>query len=83
MGVQVYSSADKLYLYEITQYRLHAVGTAALQDAMNATTEQLWLQTSEGPHGTPGKTQLIGKLISTSPADHADANPKPHPVVCG
>jgi hypothetical protein len=83
MIVQVYTSDDKLYLYEITEYRLHAVGNAALQDAINADSEQLWLQTSEGPKGTPGKTQLIGKPVSVGPADHADANPKPRPVACG
>lgn len=82
MIVQVYSSDDKLYLYEITEYRLHAVGNAALQDAINADSEQLWLQTSEGPKGTPGKTQLIAKPVSVAPADHADANPKPKPVAC-
>ena len=83
MIVQVYTTDSKLYLYEITEYRLHAVGNAALQDAINATTEQVWLQTSEGPKGTPGKTQLIGKFVSVSPAAYADANPKPHPIVCG
>jgi hypothetical protein len=83
MIVQVYSSDDKLYLYEITEYRLHAVGSAALQDAINAHTEQVWLQTSEGPKGTPGKTQLIGSFVSVSRASDADANPRPHPVVCG
>jgi hypothetical protein len=83
MIVQVYTSDDKLYLYEITEYRLHAVGTAALEDALNATTEQLWLQTSEGPKGTPGKTQLIAEPLSVGAADHKDAHPKAKPVVCG
>jgi hypothetical protein len=83
MIVQIYTSDDKLYLYEITEYRLHAVGNAALQDAINADKEQVWLQTSEGPKGTPGKTQLIGSFVSVSPASDADANPRPHPVVCG
>ena len=83
MIVQVYSSDNKLYLYEITEYRLHAVGAAALADAINAKREQIWLQTSEGPKGTPGKTQLIGRFVSVSPASSADANPRPRPVVCG
>jgi sortase (surface protein transpeptidase) len=83
MIVQVYTSDDKLYLYEITDYRLHAVGTAALEDALGATSEQLWLQTSEGPKGTPGKTQLIAQLLSVGAADHQDAHPKAKPVACG
>jgi hypothetical protein len=83
MIVQVYTSDDKLYLYEIDGYRLHAVGAAALEPAINADSEELWLQTSEGPKGTPGKTQLIAKPVSVTAADHADANPKAKPVVCG
>jgi hypothetical protein len=83
MIVQVYSSDNKLYLYEITEYRLHAVGPTALEDAINATSEQVWLQTSEGPKGTPGKTQIIGHFVSVSPASHAEANPRPRPVACG
>lgn len=83
MIVQVYTSDDRLYLYEITEYRLHAVGNAALQDALGATSEQLWLQTSEGPKGTPGKTQLIAEPLSVGAADHADAHPKAKPVACG
>src|SRR3954453_22695230 len=83
MIVQVYTSDDRLYLYEITEYRLHAVGPAALADAINAKSEQVWLQTSEGPKGTPGKTQIIGHFVSVSPASHDDANPRPRPIACG
>jgi len=80
MLVQVYTNDDLLFEYEITQVRLHQL---SLNDASKATTEQLWLQTSEGPHGTPGKTQLLAEPLLVLPADHATANPKPHPVVCG
>ena len=80
MLVNLYTSDDQLFLYEIVEVRRHQTD---LNDAVHATTEQLWLQTSEGPKGTPGKTQLIAKLLSTSPADHALAHPVPKPVVCG
>jgi hypothetical protein len=80
MIVQVYTSDDKLYLYEIREYRLHAL---TLDDVLAATTEQLWLQTSEGPKGTPGKTQLRAFLLSVGPADPNDAHPKAKPVTCG
>ena len=83
MIVQVYSSDNKLYLYEIKEYRLHVVGAPALDDAINAKSEQVWLQTSEGPKGTPGKTQVIAKFVSVSKADPADAHPKARPVACG
>ena len=79
MLVQVYTNDDLLFEYEITEVRLHQL---TLDDAVDATSEELWLQTSEGPRGTPGKTQLVAKPLITLPADHATANPKPRPVVC-
>ena len=79
MVVQIYTSDDLLYEYAVTQVRLHQL---TLDDAINATTEELWLQTSEGPKGTPGKTQLLALPLITLPADHKAAHPTPHPVSC-
>ncbi len=80
MLVEVYTSDDRLYLYEITEVRRHAL---KLDDALAATTPQLWLQTSEGPKGTPQKLQVVAMPLSDGPADHAAAHPTPHPLVCG
>ena len=80
MVVQVYTSDLKLYLYEIREYRLHVTH---LDGPLDATREELWLQTSEGPKGTPGKTQLIAYPISVSDANQRDAVPKAKPVNCG
>ncbi len=79
MLVQVYTNDDLMFVYEVTEVRLHQLN---LDDAIAATTEELWLQTSEGPKGTPGKTQLLALPLSTQAVDHASANPKPHPVNC-
>jgi hypothetical protein len=79
MIVQVYTSDDKLYLYEVDKVLLHQL---SLDAAFNADTEQLWLQTSEGPRGTPGKTQLRAHLLSVGDADPADAHPKAKPDRC-
>lgn len=79
MIVQVYTSDDQLYEYQVTEVRLHQLN---LDDAFDATTEELWLQTSEGPKGTPGKTQLLALPLVTLPASHKAANPVPHPVNC-
>lgn len=79
MVVQVYTSDDFVHEYAVTEVRLHQV---TLDDAIRATSEELWLQTSEGPKGTPGKTQLIAKPLIVLPADHADAHPKAKPVTC-
>ncbi|HEX5148331.1 MAG TPA: hypothetical protein VFW02_04570 [Candidatus Limnocylindrales bacterium] len=80
MVVEVYTSDNKRYLYEIREYRLHVTN---LDGPLSATKEELWLQTSEGPKGTPGKTQLRAFPISVSDADPAEANPKAKPVACG
>jgi hypothetical protein len=78
--VEVWTSDDLRFLYEIVDVRRDQ---RDLDDALGATTEQLWLQTSEGPKGTPGKTQVIAEPLSVEPADPADAHPEPEPVVCG
>jgi len=80
MVVEVWTSDDQRFLYEITEVRRHQLD---LNDAIDATTEELWLQTSEGPKGTPGKTQVIAEPISQEAADPADAHPKARPVACG
>jgi hypothetical protein len=84
MIVEVYTSDDRLFLYEVTEVRRHQT---VLTDAIKATTEQMWLQTSEGARQPPGvvgpKTQVIALLLSEGPADHADAHPAAHPRKCG
>jgi hypothetical protein len=79
MLVEVYTSDDLMFEYEITEVRLHQLN---LDAAISATSEELWLQTSEGPKGTPGKTQLLALPVITIPASHAAAHPKAHPVTC-
>jgi len=80
MIVQVYTSDDVLHEYQITKVLLHQL---SLNAPLAATHDQLWLQTSEGPKGTPGKTQVVAEPLLTLPADQATAHPTPHPVVCG
>lgn len=80
MVVELWSSDDQRFLYEITEVRRHQLD---LDDAVNADGEGLWLQTSEGPRGTPGKTQVIAQPISQEAADPAAAHPVPKPVDCG
>lgn len=80
MVVEVWTSDDLRFLYEIVDVRRDQ---RDLDDALAADSEQLWLQTSEGPKGTPGKTQVIAEPLSVEPADHEEANPVPDPVACG
>jgi hypothetical protein len=80
MIVQVYTSDDRLYLYEVVEVRR---GVVTLDEALAERDEVLYLQTSEGPRGTVGKTQVIARPLSSGPADPAEAHPSPRPVVCG
>lgn len=79
MVVEVWTSDDFRFLYEIVDVRRDQ---RDLDDAIGADSEELWLQTSEGPRGTPGKTQVIAAPLSVEAADPADAHPEPDPVVC-
>ena len=80
MIVEVYTSDDQLFLYEVTEVRRHQLD---LDDAVAATTEEMWLQTSEGPKGTRPKTQFVARFLSTGAADHDAAHPVAKPVACG
>ena len=80
LGVEVYTSDDLRYVYTIDQVRLHQT---SLADAAHATSDELWLQTSEGPKGTRGKTQVRAELVDVEGASHQAAHPVAKPVTCG
>lgn len=84
MLVQVYTSDDQLFLYEITRVMRHQ---DSLDFAFRATEEQLILQTSEGPRaGVAGHTGLVmmvlARPLSVGPADPKAANPIAKPLIC-
>ena len=56
MVVEVWTSDDQRFLYDITRVIRHVKFNAGIQDTK---TEQLWLQTSEGP--TQDRTQAAGR----------------------
>ena len=79
MVIQVYTSWNRLYLYEVRSVRLHITDR---ENAMTRPKEEMWLQTSEGPKGTRGKTQVIGRFLSVEDSTKKDARPKAKPVRC-
>ncbi|HEX7471471.1 MAG TPA: sortase [Candidatus Limnocylindrales bacterium] len=79
MTVWVYTSDDQVFLYKITKVRPHYPANASLAD-LPVKNGQLWLQTSEGPHDSSTKLQVVATFSSTHAVSHADANPKPHPL---
>lgn len=77
--VEVWTSDDLRYLYEIVEVRR---AQTTLDDALAAESEELWLQTSEGPAGTVGKTQVIALPISVDRSTPEDSSPEANPVDC-
>jgi hypothetical protein len=79
--VELYTTDDQLYLYEIYKVKRHALDLSLAWNTPPGE-HRLVLQTSEGVTGTVPKLQLAANLLSVVPADHAEANPTPHPRVC-
>lgn len=82
MVVEVYTSDNQRLTYYITEVRRHVPKTTGFADPLSRTEETLWLQTSEGPKGTPTVLQVIAMPFGSGPADPAEAHPEADPVVC-
>ena len=83
MIVNVYTSDDQLFLYEISEVRRHVPASFNIGELLNQGTNVLWLQTSEGPNHTYPKLLLKATFLSSGPADHAAAHPVAKPIDCG
>jgi hypothetical protein len=81
MVVEVWTSDDQRFLYVITRVKRHVPFDGAVGPAIDVTSEQLWLQTSEGV-GTQPKLQVIAEPLSQEAASHDEAHPVPKPVNC-
>ena len=79
MTVEIYTSDNWLFLYTISEVRRH---TLNLDDAVNTTTERLWMQTSEGTHGHVPKLQVVADFLSAEKVDPSRAHPAAHPRIC-
>jgi hypothetical protein len=79
LEVQVFSSDDRRFTYEVTEVRRHVV---SLDFVYSATAEQLVLQTSEGPRATPEKTVVIAEPREEAPASADASHVKAVPVRC-
>ena len=77
--VQVFTSDNYVFIYTISEVDRH---TTDLNKAFEATTEELFLQTSEGPAGTIPKLQVVATYVSSDKANPRDAHPDAHPRMC-
>ncbi|CAN5772892.1 hypothetical protein BH24CHL8_BH24CHL8_05680 [soil metagenome] len=79
--VEVYTAADRLFVYEIFRVRRHALDFSLALDVPPGE-QRLVLQTSEGPRGTVPKLQVAARLVSELTATSEEAQPRPRPVAC-
>jgi hypothetical protein len=83
MWVEVFTDDNLRHVYQITQVLRHVSGSSALQEAASAKTDQLWLQTSEGPYEDSTKLQVVAEPIGVLAAGYADAHPTGKGTICG
>jgi hypothetical protein len=79
--VQVYTSDDQEYVYQITLVKRHALDFSLALDAPPGS-RQLILQTSEGPRGTVPKLQVLAEPVDVLEVSHREAVPRAHPRAC-
>jgi len=79
MTVKVWTSDNLVTTYQITKVRRHVTSVGNVFDIQ---TQQLWMQTSEGPRGTVAKLIVVAKRLGSEAATQEAAHPTPHPVVC-
>jgi hypothetical protein len=83
MWVEVYTDDNQRHIYEITQVIRHVPPNAAFADkALTATTDQLWLQTSEGHLNSSTKLQVVAMPIGVIAASYEDAHPPNTAKIC-
>jgi hypothetical protein len=79
MAVEIYTSDDWRFVYTVKEVRPHQT---SLDAAFHTNTERLFLQTSEGPHGTVPKLQVVADFLSADKTDPKSAHPDAHPRIC-
>lgn len=77
--VEIYTSDSNLFKYRLVEVDRHVLD---MNDAFAAHTEEVFLQTSEGGHGTVPKLQVLAAFLSTGTTDSKSAHPVAHPRVC-
>lgn len=83
LRVDVYTSDDQVYHYQITEVRPRVKADNHFLDGpLAVTSETLWLQTSTGPGGQYPKLQVVAEPVFVEDATHAQAHPKAHPINC-
>jgi hypothetical protein len=82
--VEVYTDDNQNHVYEISSrvIRRVPVSSTAFDLAAAARTEELWLQTSEGPLSSSTKLQVVATPLRVLTASQADSHPTSQGRVC-
>jgi hypothetical protein len=78
--VEIYTDDDLRYIYTISEVKRHAIDFSIATASPGS--QQVVLQTSEGPRGTVPKLQVLATLQAVLPADDASAHPPAQPRGC-
>lgn len=81
--IQVYTGASMRYVYTVTRVLRHVSPLTGLNGPLRVTTQQIYLQTSEGPLRSSLKLFVVGKLTGVYPTTYALSHPIARPRVCG
>jgi hypothetical protein len=82
-SVLVYTSDSRVYWYSIVTVTRGLPWNDVTPPPMaHGATQQLVLQTSEGPYSTSSKLRVVATLALVQPATFAESHPTPHPQVC-
>jgi sortase (surface protein transpeptidase) len=83
MWIEVYTANNERHVYEISEVLRHVPeDSSSLLRPASVQTDELWLQTSEGPYTSSPKLQVVADPVGVLPATEADAHPTGQGNVC-
>ena len=77
--ISIWMSDSTVLTYTISRVLRHSY----VLPSVSMSSEHLYLQTSEGPHGTPNKLLIQVTRTGGAASSYEAAHPTPHPVTCG
>ncbi len=78
-SVRVYTSDSEVYVYRVRKVIRH---TLSMAPAFAVASQQVWLQTSEGPYRTSKKLFVVAKLTGVYATTYAASHPRVRPYSC-
>ncbi len=80
MKVYAWTTDDRMYTYQVIKVMRHVYAVPAA--LARTTSQEIWLQTSEGPYGTYNKLFVEARRVAETTVAFAASHPAAHPTVC-